>query len=86
VNVVRLSSLMGAEVVDADGRRVGRVEDLRVRRAGTAHEVEALLVGARGLLNRLGVRADSAAIPWDAVTGLEPGRVTVAYAPGPDLK
>jgi sporulation protein YlmC with PRC-barrel domain len=86
VNVVRLSAVMGVEVVTTDGRTLGRVHDLRVRRAGDSYEVEALLVGPRGLLNRLGVPTDADEVPWEAVTTLEADRIVVRYAPPPALK
>jgi len=61
---VRLSDLLGKPVVDEDGHRLGDVHDVAARRDGPAAgefgpalQVEALLIGARGIAARLGVSA-----------------------------
>lgn len=58
--------LLGSDVFDVDGRRIGKVHDIRLVRAGPtlggfgpAYRVSALIVGAAALGTRLGYdRAD----------------------------
>jgi len=54
-----LADLEGVDVVDEDGVRLGPLQELRCRgtrgRAGAAARVEALVVGTRGWLERLGI-------------------------------
>jgi hypothetical protein len=90
--VLKLSALLGATVVDEGGTTLGRVHDVRVRRAAPAgpaappaYEVEGLIVGRRGRLARLGAlaaRRDEQAqpadvLPWSRVVEVTPGRVRV---------
>jgi sporulation protein YlmC with PRC-barrel domain len=90
--VVKLSHLLGARVVDQGGADLGRVYDVRVRQVTAGepgrppdYEVEGLLVGARGLVARIGLigsRRSSDAqpvdpVPWSDVVALESGRVVV---------
>jgi hypothetical protein len=95
VTALKLSSLLGAHAVDERGRSIGRVHDVRVRRvapggpaAAPVYEVEGLVLGARGVLARLGAlgsrRAQAqpiAALPWRDVVAVEPGRVVVRERP-----
>ena len=48
--VFKLSALLEAKVRDEGGRKLGKVHDVRVRRAGEGYEIEGLVVGKRGLL------------------------------------
>jgi sporulation protein YlmC with PRC-barrel domain len=63
--MTRLSQIEGLRVRDSDGRRLGRVWDLRTvpRDAAGAdtsgRAVAALLVGRRGLLERLGFKREA---------------------------
>jgi sporulation protein YlmC with PRC-barrel domain len=68
---VRLSELLGLEVVDADGEVVGTVHDVVLVQDGpvlgswgAALRLEALLVGTGSLGTRLGVRRPHVNRPW----------------------
>jgi sporulation protein YlmC with PRC-barrel domain len=90
---ITFSQLMGAEVVDESGRRIGHVHDVRVvRDAGRTqpaqtpeYRVEGLIVGRAGLRARLGLAAARHVEPlrggepvrWEDVVALAPGRVTI---------
>jgi hypothetical protein len=63
--------LLGREVNDVDGRPVGKVHDLRLRRDGpfipgfgAALRVEGLLVRPESLARRLGIDRANIAGPW----------------------
>jgi len=51
----QLDLLVGRQVYDADGRKLGRVDEILLVRQGEVYEVESLLIGANSLLARLGV-------------------------------
>ena len=81
---MKLTRLELLEVVTEDGRRLGRVFDLRLRAAhrGGAErapgQVEELVYGATGLLERLGVRRGPAkTLPWRDVVAIRDGRLVV---------
>jgi sporulation protein YlmC with PRC-barrel domain len=98
--VIRLSQLLRSAVVTEDGRELGHVFDVRVaRRPGSSAEradqqwrIVGLLVGERGLRERLGMKKGRAAtprlehdlVPWDSVLRLEAGTVTVAEGTEPE--
>jgi len=70
--------LVGKPVVDADGKRVGRVVDLRAEACGEAFCVTALLVGPTSMLRRLGIwwsgllgAEECGVVPWEAVARIE---------------
>jgi sporulation protein YlmC with PRC-barrel domain len=48
--------LVGTKVHDVDGRKVGRIEEIRVERQGKALLVESYLIGASALIDRLSAR------------------------------
>ena len=48
--------LVGTKVHDVDGRKVGRIEEIRVKREEKALLVEAYLIGASALIDRLSAR------------------------------
>jgi sporulation protein YlmC with PRC-barrel domain len=78
---VLLSSLIGARVVDAEGQPLGHVHDAEVVPATGGPRVEALLVGPRGMLRRLGlhVRAPRLrTVAWEDVRDGVEGRPLVA--------
>jgi sporulation protein YlmC with PRC-barrel domain len=95
---LRLSALLGRPVVAQSGRQLGRIQDVRANRVrvdpGTdiheAWQVTGLLVGTRGLWQRLGLTRDvrlererSAERPpnfigWHRITALAGGRAIVA--------
>jgi hypothetical protein len=67
---VRLSDLLGAEVIDESGRRVGQVHDVRlvqdgpmVATWGAAFRVDGLVVGPGSMGVRLGVHRQQGG-PW----------------------
>jgi sporulation protein YlmC with PRC-barrel domain len=73
-----ISQLLGMPVVDARGETRGHVHDVRARRADDGGwEVAGLVVGARGVLARLGARArtsrpdDSDIVAWDDVIAID---------------
>jgi hypothetical protein len=54
---LRLEDLLGREVYAADNRRVGRLEEIRAEWHGAACTVTGFVIGAAGLLERLGLGA-----------------------------
>jgi sporulation protein YlmC with PRC-barrel domain len=72
------TSLLGRVVVTDDGRRLGMCHDLRAELTGSSLRVTGLVVGRRGLLERLGLgRRPRAGVPWEAVTRIEGKRIVV---------
>ena len=73
------SALIGTPVVDKDGRRRGRVFELRAHRDGEgAIVIDDLVVGGRALLERLrGPSAAGADIPWEKVVELGEDRILI---------
>src|SRR5260221_7283148 len=69
--MVHLSEVLGLPVHDADGLRVGRVDDLRVDSHRGA--VDSLVVRARG---------ESRSVPWSAVASFSPEHRRVGLAAG----
>jgi PRC-barrel domain len=45
--------LVGAKVYDANGEKVGRIEEIRAEEDGDACRIEAYLIGASALVDRL---------------------------------
>ena len=54
---IRLDRLLGQPVRGRNGRRVGRIEEFRVRREGGGWIIDAYVLGGAGLLTRLNVGA-----------------------------
>lgn len=77
--MVQLSDLLNAEVQTPDGRRLGRVGDVRVTRNETGTwQVSHLLIGSGSMLERLGLRRDAAkAIAWTDVQDIGHGAIIV---------
>jgi hypothetical protein len=50
---VRVEDLLGRRVHDAEGRPVGRIEEIRVKRRNDAYEVAEYLLGTGALVERL---------------------------------
>lgn len=76
-----LSWYLGAKVVTQSGRPLGRCHDLHGTITKNRLQITGLSVGPTGLLDRLGVgRARRVTIPWDAITDLRPGSITVRDA------
>ena len=68
---LRVGSLFGRPVLDADGRDVGRVHDLRVRRDGPiipgfgpALRIEGIIIGTGSIASRLGLDRPDITAPW----------------------
>lgn len=53
---IKVQLLVGTKVHDIDGRKVGRIEEIRVERQETALLVEAYLIGTSALIDRLSAR------------------------------
>jgi sporulation protein YlmC with PRC-barrel domain len=53
---IKVQLLVGTKVHDAEGRKVGRIEEIRVERQETALLVESYLIGASALIDRLSAR------------------------------
>ena len=79
--------LVGRRVYDAEGRGLGRVDEILLVRRGDACEIEGLLIGVNSLLERLGVerlerrlRPDSRGdegdiIYWEQIDSIEEGAI-----------
>jgi hypothetical protein len=83
---MKLSRLELLELRTEDGRRLGHVFDLRLHVARGADawpdEVDSLVYGTLGLLERLGIRrAEPKTMPWREVTGVRDGALIVRRAP-----
>ena len=50
---VRVERLLGVRVVDPDGRRLGRIEELHARRRGDALVVSEVVLDTAGMVERL---------------------------------
>jgi sporulation protein YlmC with PRC-barrel domain len=53
---IKVELLVGTRVHDLDGKNVGRIEEIRVERHENALLVEAYLIGASALIERLSAR------------------------------
>jgi sporulation protein YlmC with PRC-barrel domain len=81
---MKLSELLGTEVVSQDGRHLGRVVELRCAgepEHGDSREsrlVTELIYGKAGWLERLGFKAvEECLVPWRAVKAIEERRIIV---------
>jgi hypothetical protein len=68
---VLISDVMGVEAVDADGRRLGKVTDVRlvqdgpwIEGFGNALRVDSLVIGRGGIASRLGYVRGGVRGPW----------------------
>lgn len=63
---MKATDLLGAEAVDTDGRRLGRVHDIRLARSGhdTPWHIDAVIVGPAALAYRLGYSEHAVTGPW----------------------
>jgi sporulation protein YlmC with PRC-barrel domain len=76
--VRRFTSLVGREVVTEGGRQLGACHDLRGPLAERSLRVTELVVGRRGLLERLGIRRGPRdAVAWDAVVRIGGRKIVV---------
>jgi hypothetical protein len=85
--VVALERYVGMPVCDAEGRRLGHLHELRVRRDGGELVVQDYLVGGAGLVERFSLaqlareiawlfgvrRAGGYVVPWEAMEFDEDG-------------
>ena len=71
---IRLDRLVGRVVRTANNRRLGRLEEFRAERLGSAWVIREYVLGSAGLLERLGLgvrlilglnRAGSYVVRWD---------------------
>ena len=73
--------MVGRVVETQSGRRLGRCHDMRAVLGRGLPRIDALVVGHRGRLERLGIgtpRAHSPnAVPWEAVVRIEGDRIVV---------
>jgi len=53
---IKIQLLIGTKVRDVDGRKVGRIEEIRVERQEKALLIEAYLIGVSALIDRLSAR------------------------------
>jgi hypothetical protein len=81
---MRLSDLLGSEVVDADGNAIGKVRDVRLLADGPpqgdfgpALRLHGLLVGRGSVGARLGLSRDRVKGPWllKVILGRRPPRL-----------
>jgi sporulation protein YlmC with PRC-barrel domain len=95
-----LSEILRSEVVTESGERLGHAFDVRVaRRAGSSPEradqtwrVQGIVVGRRGLRERLGfggigsarARLSEKIVPWGDVVEVASGRITVREGVEPE--
>ena len=87
---MRLSELLGLTVTTESGRHLGRVHDVRALLRPRSLRVDALVVGAFGMVERLGIGAPGArqrvrghdVVPWSAVVRFDRGGIVVRDARG----
>lgn len=79
---MRLSTLIGARVQTESGEELGRCFDLEAVRRSDRLEVDAVLVGRGGFLDRLGFESDRAAsrVEWSRVVSASRERIVVRAA------
>jgi hypothetical protein len=86
---LRLDRLIGRTVLTANNRALGRLEECRVERRGSAWVVTEWVVGPAGLLERLGLgarlivgwsRGHSYVIRWDQLDLTDPERPRLSCA------
>jgi hypothetical protein len=86
---LRVDRLLGREVHTADGRRLGRLEEFRAERRGHAWFISEYVVGAAGLVERLGLgvrllvgadRPRGYVVGWDQLDLSDPDRPRLACA------
>ncbi len=80
--MIRTSDLIGCELKTESGRKLGKVHDLRAEAVNDEWQLVGLVVGRGGMAARLlGTSADpwigGDVIPWQAITRLEDGLLTV---------
>jgi sporulation protein YlmC with PRC-barrel domain len=89
---VRVSEIIGLEVKTESGDKVGRVYDVRAELTQRSLKVTGLVVGRRGLMERLGIDAPEAServrtpdeLPWSDVVRLDRRGVVVRDGSEPE--
>jgi sporulation protein YlmC with PRC-barrel domain len=93
---MRLSGLVDRKVVTESGDSLGRAFDVRAERRGSTVEITGLVVGRRGLFERLGIgpsRGEAKRghkvwkrdlVHWKAVVRLERDRIVVRDGTEPE--
>lgn len=75
------TSFLGRAVETESGRPLGKCRDLRAVVGRGLPTVDAIVVGARGRLEHLGIGKRAAhrpdAVPWEAVVKIEGARIVV---------
>jgi sporulation protein YlmC with PRC-barrel domain len=84
----RLTLLEGLEVMQEDGRKLGRLMDVRSRaklrriERGEHCEADALLIGVSGWLEAMGLRQGGAReVPAKTIVAIESGKAIVRASP-----
>ena len=73
--MIQLDLFIGHKIYDRQGKLVGSVGEIRLRRRGNEYEVDALLVGLWGWIQRVGFNV---AFQWfSTLMHREPGRTHV---------
>jgi sporulation protein YlmC with PRC-barrel domain len=81
--MIRASDLIGCDVRTESGEKLGRVHELRAGAEGGGLRLLGLVVGRRGMLERLMGDEDSeegqggTVVPWEAVVSVDDGRIAV---------
>jgi sporulation protein YlmC with PRC-barrel domain len=86
---VKVSDLLGSQVRTDEGESLGRVHDVRAELGARSLKVTGLVVGTRGLLERLGLGAPRSGlrirshdvIPWKDVVRADRRGVVVRRRP-----
>jgi len=84
---VRLQELIGRVVVDATGRRLGRVVDVVAELWGDELRVTTLLVGPRAWASRFGAtgREEGRRVRWEEIAALTP-RIALRSVAAPESR
>jgi sporulation protein YlmC with PRC-barrel domain len=82
--MIRASDLIGCDVRTESGEKLGRVHDLRAQESDGEWLLLGIVVGRGGVVARLVTGAtgddpvrDGRVLPWEAVTRLADGAITV---------
>ena len=90
--MINVSDLLGAEVRNERGGRLGRVRDVHVRQtASGTWEVDRLILGRAGLAVRLGMptskpATDENSLAWKNVRRIQGGVLTAAEHASPSTR
>jgi hypothetical protein len=85
---MRLGDLLGSAVVDADGRRVGTVRDVRIRPVSGDMSVTGIVIGdgpLAGMAHSWGYAERRACGPWPFEALMRRARITSAFVRAADI-